>query len=84
MNILCFILVRHSLKGLVPVLLQVTVLDAMFWLLTLCSDAYIEPISRRFVNLSYILWMVSHGQCMCMYNTIMTPLTHSLAVGCEM
>lgn len=34
-------------------------LDTMFWLLTSHCGTYIEPISRRFANLSYILWMVS-------------------------
>ena len=36
-------------------------LDTMFWLLTSRCGTYIEPISRRFANLSYILWMVSVG-----------------------
>lgn len=41
------------------VVLIMVLLDAMFWLLTSGCDTHIEPISRRFANLSYILWMVS-------------------------
>ena len=65
-----FVLVRASLKELVPLLLHVVVLDAVLWVLTSCSDAYVEPISRRFANLSYILWMVSRPSAsQCVYHT---------------
>ena len=42
-----------------PVVLIMVLLDALFWLLTSGCDTHIEPISRRFANLSYVLWMVS-------------------------
>lgn len=41
------------------VLVKVTVLDVVLWLLTWSSNVYIEPVSRRFANLIYVLWTVS-------------------------
>ena len=53
-------------------------LDAMFWLLTSHCGTYIEPISRRFANLSYILWMVSVGihPCTCPIPSSVLVPTH--------
>lgn len=41
------------------VLVKVTVLDVVLWLLTWSSNVYVEPVSRRFANLTYVLWTVS-------------------------
>lgn len=41
------------------VLVKLTVLDVILWLLTWSSNVYVEPVSRRFANLTYVLWTVS-------------------------
>ena len=45
--------------GYIPVLLQLACLSGVFCLGTVWSSAYIEPVSRRIVNLAYICWIVS-------------------------
>jgi glucosaminylphosphatidylinositol acyltransferase len=41
--------------------MKLAALDAMLWAATLLSAALIEPISRRLVNLPYVLWAASHN-----------------------
>ena len=55
------VLPRRTLREFIPVVLSMVLLDAFFWVLTSRCGTHIEPISRRFANLSYILWMVSAG-----------------------
>ena len=50
---------RHRVREFVPVLLKLFLLDVICWLMTYWCDVYVDPVSRRMVNLSYILWIVS-------------------------
>ena len=58
-NLLVSFLLRSALKDYTMVLVKVTVLDVVLWLLTWSSNVYVEPVSRRFANLTYVLWTVS-------------------------
>ena len=58
-NLLVSFLLRSDIKDYTMVLVKVTVLDVVLWLLTWSSNVYIEPVSRRFANLIYVLWTVS-------------------------
>lgn len=58
-NLLVLFLLRSGLKDYTMVLVKVTVLDVVLWLLTWSSNVYVEPVSRRFANLTYVLWTVS-------------------------
>lgn len=58
-NLLVLFLLRSALKDYTMVLVKVTVLDVVLWLLTWSSNVYVEPVSRRFANLTYVLWTVS-------------------------
>lgn len=46
--------VSDWLKGSI----HIAIVTAGSWILLLCSEKYVEPVSRRFANLSYILWMM--------------------------
>ena len=52
-------LYRFQLREYVTVWVKLCVLDAVLWLLTVTSKEYVEPVSRRYANLTYILWTVS-------------------------
>ena len=52
----CF---RSALKEYTGVLVKLVILDIVLWVLTWSSNVYVEPVSRRFANLTYILWTVS-------------------------
>ncbi len=47
------------MREVIPLLLQLVAIDTVLWLLTYWSDVHVDRISRRFVNLSYMLWIVS-------------------------
>lgn len=49
---------RRSLTAFLPTFLQLVLLDAALWILT----SYSGQISRRFVNLPYILWIVRYTE----------------------
>ena len=55
--ILC--IYRQLLKEYMVVLVQLAVLDITLWLITWASNISVDPVSRRFANLTYILWTVS-------------------------
>ena len=48
------------MKEYTLVLVELAVLDIFLWLLTLFSNGYVEPVSRRYANMTYILWIVSY------------------------
>ena len=53
---------RQMVKEYTRVLVGLVVLDILFWLLTASSNVYVEPVSRRYANMTYILWIVSHEE----------------------
>ena len=63
----CSFLLRSALKEYGVVLVKLVALDAILWLLTWSSSVYVEPVSRRFANLTYILWTVSLVHTLCDY-----------------
>lgn len=50
--------IRRVLKEFLMLLVQLILMFVCLWLATSWSQLHIQPISRRLVNLSYILWMV--------------------------
>lgn len=50
---------RDDFHSWCRVFLVLIAMDVVFWLLLHWSQSYVEPISRRMANLSYVLWMVS-------------------------
>ena len=47
------------MKEYAVVLVKLSLLDVVLWLLTVTSNEYVDPVSRRYANLTYILWTVS-------------------------
>lgn len=52
---------RQRLKDYLLLLSELTLLFVCLWLLTDWFQQHVRPISRRMVNISYILWMVRSG-----------------------
>ena len=42
-------------------LVQLAVADVVLWVLAIGADKYLQPCSRRIVNLSYVLWMLAQN-----------------------
>ena len=50
---------RRVLREYAVLLLELVVAFALLWLATNLTQQHVQPISRRLVNLTYILWIVS-------------------------
>ncbi|KAL4237169.1 hypothetical protein ACF0H5_005549 [Mactra antiquata] len=50
---------REKVKDWILLCISLSLVSTGCWILLYCSEKYVEPISRRFANLSYLLWMLA-------------------------
>ena len=51
---------RLIVKSWVSVGLRIACVTGMTWTLAVACHLYVQPVSRRFANLSFYLWIVSY------------------------
>lgn len=78
-DIVFWIPLRKTVGDWVPFLGMLGLLQAVLWCTMMWSETHVQQVSRRFANLSYIVWIVS--TCMMYFYTSSFTCTYSSKSG---
>ncbi|KAK3091531.1 hypothetical protein FSP39_020555 [Pinctada imbricata] len=69
---------RNTMSDMLSLLKPLSVLQIILWVGVLFTDTHVEPVSRRFANLSYILWILALSSMLLLQLLIVDIVTEAM------